>query len=156
MRLPLVVQSLLSGALIYVFASACAAAGHTLSGAGDETDERSPTAVVRDAIADVVDGLTTPVSDARAEPTGPDVAVEPCTTVLAFNGSDAYFAVHAYDGKSYTDLATVRAITESSQVDVYPHVVGASVWVRNNSAAVFCSYVVAGPNPSTVTFVLPK
>lgn len=150
MRLPLVTRSLVSGALVYVLASACAATSHQSSLDGDG----SPYEGVRDAIADVVDELGNPVHDAKADPAGSAVSVESCTTVLKFNGADAYFAVHGYPGKTRTDLAPLHVLMGSSQVEGYSDAPGAA-WVRDGSAAVYCGYVSGGPVPMQVTFVLP-
>lgn len=160
MRLPLVARSLLSGALVYVLASACAATSHIPALDGDDSggagvSQRSPSDSIRDAIADVVDEIVTPVPDAKAADPEPDIATESCLAVLKFNGSDAYFAQHHYPGKTRTDLATLHTLVESSQVEGYTDALVPPTWVRDGSAVAFCGYVVAGAVATKITFVLP-
>lgn len=155
MRLPLVARSLLSGALVYVLASACAATSHQVSPSAEDADgDRSPADVVRDAVADVVAEIGTPVHDAKADEAA-DVAVEPCTTVLKMDGYDTYFAVHSYPGKTRTDLANLHVLVGSSRVEGYTDGLGSAAWVRDGSAAVYCGLVSAGPSSTKITFVLP-
>ena len=155
MRPALVLRSLVSGLCVYVVAAACAATEHHLSTAdGGVVDLGDAIAELPDVVADA---LSNPVGEAEAAPSlSVDVATEPCSTVLRYGSGEAYFAVHAYPGRSRVELSAVRAIVRSELVPDYPDSVGAAVFVRDGSVAAFCGLTGSGAPQYSVTFVLPR
>lgn len=148
MRLPLALRSLASGVCVYFVVAACGASESAISTALDGGEAG--------AIADAfVERMTDPVEGASAEPLPPDVATEPCSTVLKYSGVDYYFAVHAYPGKSAEALALVHAVVPQTAVEGYKYAPAVSA-VKDGSVAAMCGSASAGQPTHSITFIMPR
>ncbi len=145
------VASIAGAAAVYVVVAAC---GTSSPSSSSTSAASSAGGSVVDAI---VDQLTSPVPDALAGPTPPDVADESCTkTFTPPSGPAQLYAEHAYPGKTAADLGAVHVVVTSTASLVLPGYdsFATTPYVRDGAAAVPCGAVGAS-NYSKVTFILP-
>lgn len=158
MHLKTTLRALLSGGLLYVAMAACGAA----ETANAPLVDGGPGAAV-DAFVDALgDELGQPVGDANAGPGGnrapaaPTIAVEQCDKVVTtFSGGTSNGAIHAFPGKSTTDLAMLHAVVTYPNAPftangvAFDHHQADAIYLHDGVALVIC------PAGQSVTFVLP-
>lgn len=168
MKLGHVVRTLAAGATFYVVMAACAAvernqgaepisfeesgassgsSGQTSS--GSSTSSSSGVTSSSSTSGTIVDALTDPVSEAKADVLPPEISTDPCDKT---HGAFVY-AEHAYPGISANELALVVAVvpTTSGPAGYTKQPTGLS-WVRDGAVAVNCG-AASSPTFTTVTFV---
>jgi hypothetical protein len=148
-------RALAAGALVYVVMAACGnKSAQDMAGAGVGVDEAGTDT---GSNGGWLDALTDSVTEARAADP-PDIVTEPCSVTHPNAGPGAFWAVHAYPGKTVNELSAVRALahipdmpssTDGASLPGYAYHI-ARVQLKDGSAAVYC-----GGNYDSVTFILP-